>query len=195
MISTEEIRAMSSPDDFIRSAGERAPLLRMMRERFSVRSFSDRPIETEKLKAILTAGQIAPTAVNYQPQRVYVLQSEQALAKIRGITNSTYDAPTVLLVCSDASRAWQSGFDSRYDSGESDAAIVCTHMMLEAWEQGIGSVWVLLFDPKKVIRAFGLPHGVRPVCLLPIGYPAKDCTPYRPWHDVFRPLDDTVKIL
>ena len=53
----------------------------------------------------------------------------------------------------------------------------------------------LPFDPKKVIRAFGLPQGVRPVCLLPTGDPAKDCTSSRPWHDVFRRLDDTVKIL
>lgn len=43
--------------------------------RYSVRKFSDKPIEKEKLDAILEAGRIAPTGHNYQPYRVYVLQS------------------------------------------------------------------------------------------------------------------------
>lgn len=191
----EDLKSMVNPDTFIAETEHTAPLLRFMRNRYSVRSFSQRQIEDEKLKAILTAGQIAPTAVNYQPQKIYVLQSDNALKKIRGITDSTYDAPTVLLVCADTSKSWHSHFDRKYESGESDAAIVCTQMMLEAWEQGIGSVWVLLFDPKRVAKEFHLPPNVRPICLLPIGYPAEDSEPYRRWHDVFRPLADTVEIL
>lgn len=195
MIDKETILKITSPDEYIKSFGEKYPLLRMMRERFSVRSFSDREIEKEKIEAILIAGQIAPTAVNYQPQKIYILQSKEALKKVRRITKSTYNAPTVFLVCSDYSKSWHSVFDDNYDSGESDAAIVCTHMMLEAWEQGIGSVWVLLFDPKKVVKEFNLPNEIRPICLLALGYPTNDCTPYRPWHDTFRPLSDTVTVL
>lgn len=194
-MTTDDLKSMSNPDAFILRAEQTSPLLRFMRERYSVRDFSQRPIEDEKLKAILTAGQIAPTAVNYQPQKIFVLQSENALSKIRNITNSTYDAPVVLLVCADTSRSWHSRFEKNYESGESDAAIVCTHMMLEAWEQGIGSVWVLLFDPKRVAKEFNLPSHIRPICLLPIGYPSENCEPYRPWHDVFRPLSDTVEII
>lgn len=195
MISNDDLKKLKNPDSYIKAAEHYAPLLKLMRSRFSVRSFSRKPIENDKLKAILTAGQIAPTAVNFQPQKIYVLQSDSALKKIREITNSTYDAPTVLLVCSAPNKSWHSRFDSTYESGESDAAIVCTHMMLEAWEQGIGSVWVLLFDPEKVRKQFALPPNIRPVCLLPIGYPAEDCLPYKPWHDVFRPLEETVEIL
>ena len=189
---------MKNPDAFIIGAEEaelNVRFLRFARERHSVRQYSSKPVEDEKLAAILTAGQIAPTAVNFQPQKVYVLQSQAALQKIRRITKSTYNAPTVLLVCADTSRSWHSSFDNTYDSGESDAAIVCTHMMLEAWEQGIGSVWVLLFDPQLVSEAFDLPKNIRPVCLLPLGYPAENAQPYRPWHDVFRPLSDTVEII
>lgn len=195
MITVNDLKELNDPDAFIKSEKQRAPLLELMRERFSVRGFSQKPIETEKLKAILAAGQIAPTAVNYQPQRIYVLQSDSALKKIRGITSSTYGAPTVLLVCADTNKSWHSRFVSTYESGETDASIVCTHMMLEAWEQGIGSVWVLLFDPEKVKKEFSLPSNIRPVCLLPIGYPAEDCVPYKPWHDVFRPIEETVEIL
>lgn len=195
MISSDELKELQNLDSYIKVAEHNAPLLKFMRSRFSVRKFSQKPIEKEKLKAILTAGQIAPTAVNFQPQKIYVLQSDSALKKIRDITNSTYDAPTVLLVCADTDKSWHSRFVPTYESGESDAAIVCTHMMLEAWEQGIGSVWVLLFDPEKIKNQFNLPPNIRPVCLLPIGYPTGDCLPYKPWHDVFRPLEETVEIL
>lgn len=167
--------------------------LELARARWSVRSFSPKPIEEEKLHHILQAGQIAPTAVNYQPQKIYVLQSEDAIRKIRSLTNSTYKAPVVLLVCYDERLSWHSHFVEGYNSGEMDASIVCTHMMLEAWELGIGSCWVMLFDPYEVKRVFKLPEHIHPVCLLPIGYPSATATPYRPWHDVFRPLSETVE--
>lgn len=169
--------------------------LELARARWSVRSFSSRQIEPEKLDLILKAGQIAPTAVNYQPQKIYVLQSPEALSKIRTITKSTYNAPTVLLVCYDARLSWKSPFVEGYDCGEMDASIVCTHMMLEAWDIGIGSCWVLLFDPALVKKAFNLPPYIVPVCLLPIGYPSPNAKPYAPWHDVFRPLSEMVEYL
>lgn len=75
------------------------------------------------------------------------------------------------------------------------ATIVCTHMMLEAWDIGIGSCWVLLFDPAEVIRAFNLPPYIVSVCFLPIGYPAPGAKPYASWHNTFRPLADTVEII
>ena len=149
--------------------------LELARARWSVRSFSSRQVEPDKLDLILKAGQIAPTAVNYQPQKIYVLQSPEALGKILAITRSTYNAPTVLLVCYDTRLSWKSPFVEGYDCGEMDASIVCTHMMLEAWDN--------------------LPPYIIPVCLLPIGYPSANARPYAPWHDTFRPLEDTVEFI
>lgn len=164
--------------------------LEFARKRYSVRSYSHRPVEQEKIDKILQAAMIAPTAVNYQPQKIYVLKSDDALRKIRRITKSTYDAPLVFLVCADTDRSWHSPFAAGYDSGEMGASIVCTHMMLEAEDLGLGAVWVLLFDPEEVRAAFHLPEHIKPVCLLPVGYPSEDAQPYRPWHDVFREMDD-----
>ena len=64
-----------------------------------------------------------------------------------------------------------------YNTGEMDVSIICTHMMPEAWELGIGSVWVRGFDARQVAKAFDLPEHIKPICLLPIGYPTKlkDC--------------------
>lgn len=164
-------------------------------DRYSVRSFSDRPVEQEKIDKILKAAQLAPTAVNFQPQMIYILKSEEAMAKINRLCRCIYGAPMVFLVCCDESRTWKSQTERGYSSGEMDCSIVCTHMMLEAWEQGIGSVWVRLFDVKAVAKAFGFPSNIKPVCLLPVGYATEDCVPYAPWHDVYRPIEDFVKEL
>ena len=70
----------------------------LIRERYSVRDYKDTPIEDEKLAKILEAGRIAPTAGNRQPQRIYVLKSPEALAKIREHTPCAFNAPVVLIV-------------------------------------------------------------------------------------------------
>lgn len=169
--------------------------LQLAADRYSVRSFSQRPIESEKMEKILKAGQLAPTAVNFQPQQIYILKSKQALDTIRSLTRFAYDAPTVLLCCADMSKVWKSPVEHGYNTGEMDVSIVCTHMMLEAWELGIGSVWVRGFDSREVAKAFRLPEHIKPICLLPIGYPSKDSVPYEQWHYGYRPLSETVKEL
>lgn len=169
--------------------------LELAADRFSVRKYSNKPVEEEKINLILKAAQLAPTAVNYQPQMIYVLKSEEALNKIRHLTNSTYNAPVVFLICSDENKTWKSPMEPGYTTGEMDASIVCTHMMLEAWELGIGSVWVRLFDSKEVAKAFELSDHIKPICLLPVGYAAEDCVPYARWHNVYREIDEFVKVL
>ena len=63
--------------------------LKLAKERYSVRKFSDKKVEREKLDAILEAGRCAPTAVNYQPQRVLVLESPEALESSRAARPTT----------------------------------------------------------------------------------------------------------
>ena len=169
--------------------------LQLATDRYSVRSFSNRPIEPEKMEKILRAGQVAPTAVNFQPQKIYILKSDEAMDKLRALTRFTYDAPIVLLFCADVSKAWKSSSEPGYHTGEMDVSIVCTHMMLEAWELGIGSVWVRGFDARQVAKAFNLPEHIKPICLLPIGYPSDNSVPYAQWHSRYRPLNEMVKEL
>ena len=57
--------------------------MKLAHERYSVRKFSDKEVEREKLDAILEAGRCAPTAVNNQPQRVLVIESAEALEKLK----------------------------------------------------------------------------------------------------------------
>ena len=164
--------------------------MKLAAEWYSVRSYSARPVEQEKIDQILKAAQLAPTAVNFQPQMIYVLKSDEAMAKINRVCRCIYGAPLVFLVCSDERKTWKSQTERDYSSGEMDCSIVCTHMMLEAWEQGLGSVWVRLFDVDAVAKAFDLPHYMKPICLLPVGYASEDAVPYAPWHDVYKPIEE-----
>lgn len=169
--------------------------LELAKERYSVRSYVDRPVEQEKIDLILKAAQLAPTAVNYQPQKIYVLKSDEAMAKINRLCRCVYGAPLVFLICSDERLTWKSRTERGYSSGEMDCSIVCTHMMLEAWELGLGSVWVRLFDVQAVAKAFDLPSYIQPICLLPVGYASEDSVPYAPWHDVYRPIEEFTEVL
>lgn len=165
--------------------------LTLAKNRFSVRKFQDRPIEKEKLNAILEAGNLAPTGCNKQPQRILVIESEEAREKIKKCTPCHFNAPVVILICADTASSWVRPYDNK-NIAETDAAIVTTHLMLEAAEQGIGSTWVACFDPAKVVEEFQVPAHLVPVALLPIGYPAADALP-APQHNSRAPLSETVK--
>lgn len=152
--------------------------LTLAQQRYSVRQFSGKPVEQTAIEAILRAGQLAPTACNNQPQKVFVIQSEDALTKLRRCTSSHFNAPLGILVCYDRTQSWKRSFDGQ-DSGWVDASIVATHMMLEAWEQGVGSTWVMHFIPDAVQTEFELTESIIPVALLVMGYPAENAAPHR----------------
>ena len=95
----------------------------VIKERYSCKKFDGRAVEKDQLEAILQAGRLAPTAKNLQEQRVYVVQSEEGLAKIDRITPCRYNAGTVLLVAFDRENVFVYPGGKR-DSGIEDAAIV-----------------------------------------------------------------------
>lgn len=159
-------------------------------ERYSVRKFESRPVEPEALDQILQAGYLAPTACNRQPQKILVLQTEESMEKLRKCTKCHFGAPAALLVCCDRNECWEREYDGR-SSGEIDASIVATHMMLEAASLGVGTTWVMYFIPEAVREEFQIPEHIEPVALLVMGYPAPDAKPF-PGHSQFRPLEETV---
>lgn len=164
--------------------------LKLAKERYSVRKFSDRTIEKESIEKILEAGHIAPTGCNYQPQRILVINSESALAKLKECTRCHFDAPCAMLICYNKEECWTRPYDGN-QSGIVDASIVTTHIMLEASELGIGSTWVMHFNPLKIKEEFAVPENFEPVALLVMGYPADDAVPNER-HLIYRPIEETV---
>lgn len=162
--------------------------------RYSCRKYKQEQVSEADLKAILEAGRIAPTAKNFQEQKIYVLQSEESFKKVDALTPCRFGAPTVLMVAYDKTNVFTYP-GGKYESGAEDAAIVATYMMLAAKNAGVDSCWVNYFDPDKMAESFGLPENERILLLLPIGYAAEDAKPLASMHFSRKELSETVKYL
>ena len=161
----------------------------LVKQRYSVRKYDARPVEAEKLAAILEAGRLAPTAVNYQPQRILVVQGED-MEKMKGCSPCLYDAPVALVVCYDKQSSWKSR--TGREIGDVDGGIVLTQMMYQAEELGIGSLIVGIYKEPLLRERFAIPENLEIVALLILGYAAEDCEPHPQFHASRKPLEETV---
>lgn len=159
-------------------------------ERFSCRKFKEQSVEQEKIDIILKSALVAPTAVNKQPQRILVLTDKEKLNKLNNCTKYGFDAPLCFIVCYDKSKAYNRGYDGK-NSAEIDASIVTTHMMLQAQDIGLGTTWVMAFNPEKVREHFNIPSELEILALLPTGYPADDVS-VSPLHNKFIDMGEMV---
>ena len=161
-----------------------------IKSRYSCKRYSDKQISKEQLDAILEAGRIAPTAKNLQEQRIYVVKSEEGIAKVDSVTPCRYGAPTVLVVAYDKSQTYtyQGGI---YNAGAEDATIVATHMILAARAVGVDSCWLNRFNPDEVAKAFNLPENEVVVMLMDLGFAAEGVEPL-PNHSNRKKLEETV---
>lgn len=164
--------------------------LTLSKKRYSVRSYADTPVSDELIEKLLLAAQNAPTAHNNQPQIIFVMRSQEALDIVDASTRARFGAPLAFVICYDTELSWKSK-DGR-DSGIVDASIVATHILLEATDLGLGSVWVGLFKPDVIKEKLELPENIIPVCILPIGFASQTSVPLN-LHDLRRPLSDTVR--
>lgn len=147
--------------------------LELTRKRCSIRSYIDRKVEPEKIRYILEAGRMAPSAVNKQPWHVLLIESEAERQQLQSCYNREWfkSAPLYLIVCGDHAESWKRA-DGK-DHLDIDVAILTEHLCLAAAEQGLGSCWVCNFDAPRVKQLFSLAESVEPVVLLPLGYPAE----------------------
>lgn len=161
--------------------------------RYSCKRYDGAAVDRASLQAILEAGRLAPTAKNLQEHHVYVLESEEALAKVDAVTPCRYGAPTVLAVAYDTGDVYTYPGD-RHNSGIEDATIVATHMVLAAYDQGVDSCWINRFDPDALAASLGLPEGEAIVMLMDLGHAAEGVGPLRN-HGSRKPLEETVSYL
>ncbi len=163
---------------------------KLIRERYSVRKFKNEHLPKEIVEKILEAGHLAPTGCNNQPQRILVLNNDESIEKLKNCTRCHFDAPTAMLVCYNKDECWTRKYDGK-TCGVADACIVTTHMMLGAFSMGVGSTWVMHFDPEAMRKEFNIPENVEPVALLVMGYPADDAKPME-LHSQFRNIEENV---
>lgn len=162
-----------------------------IKNRRSIRAFSDREVSDEDAELLVEAACCAPSAGNLQPWGfVIVRDPEIQMRLVEAAHGQSFiaEASVVFVVCAIPERS-----ASRYGSRGrelyclQDTAAAVQNLMLTAVINGLGSCWVGAFDERKAARAVGLPQGVRPVAIVPVGYPAESPRP-RPT----RPLSQVI---
>lgn len=144
----------------------------IVRLRKSVRSFEDKPIEEEKLNALLEAARLAPSASNRQEWRFIVVRDKQkreALAKAALDQKFVGQAPAVLVCCAESDGHIMACGEECYPI---DVAIAIDHITLAAAEMGLGSCWIGAFKADEVKKICNIPEEIHVVELLPVGYPS-----------------------
>ena len=167
--------------------------LDLAHERYSCRKFSDTPVEQDKIDKIIEAAIASPTAVNYQPYKLWIIQNPEDIEKVAQTTPYTFHAPMIFAVGGNPDEAWVRKYDSK-NFVDIDAAIVATHMMLEIQQLGLGTTWVGSFDEDKLKEFFPAMNGHHIVALFPTGYPAETAHPSK-LHTLRKEKDVLVEVL
>lgn len=162
--------------------------IELSKKRYSVLEYQEKQVSDQLINKILEAGIAAPTACNFQPQKIKLIVSDEDKERLNHVVPSKYYVPAAILVCYDKSVCWTRSYDGK-SSGEIDAAIVTTHMMLEATELGLGSIWVMYWNPDVMRAEFNIPDQYEPVSLLIVGYPKEGVEPHK-GHNQRKAVDD-----
>jgi nitroreductase len=157
--------------------------------RYSVRAYRPDPVEDEKLRAVLEAARLAPTADNRQPFQLVVMRTAGRAEEIGRIYARPWfvQAPLVIAVCAISSQAWVRESD-RFNARLIDAAIVADHLILAATNLGLGTCWIAAFNVEAARSVLQLPPEAEPVVFTPLGYPAD-----LPGPRIRKPLADLVR--
>jgi len=142
----------------------------LIKNRHSVRSYKDDPVEENKLKQILEAARLAPTACNRQAFKIVVMRTKDHADELHRIYPMRFftQAPIVLGIFTKPDETWMRSDGINY--GEVDAAIVMDHIILAATALGLGTCWIGAFDPDVARQVIGLDNGYEPVAFTPVGY-------------------------
>ncbi len=165
----------------------------VLNSRYSVREYSNKPVEKEKIDEILGAVRLAPTAKNSQPQAIYVANTETALNKMDLVTPNRFGAPVAIIICGDSDKACILKSNGR-NFLEVDVTIIQTYMMLKASDLGLGTCWIGRFDGDKAHEVFSIPKNHVPYGILLIGYPSETAVA-SPRHTERLEVKDFVKYL
>jgi nitroreductase len=154
-------------------------ILETIQKRRSIRTYQDKIVEPEKLKRVLEAARLAPSASNRQEWRFVVVQDiniREQLMKAASNQKFVAQAPVVIAACADTDMHVMRCGQLCYTI---DVAIAIDHMTLQAVEEGLGTCWVGAFDQTEVKRILNIPDRIQIVSLLTLGYPAIIPTPSR----------------
>ena len=155
--------------------------------RTSVRSYTDQPIEEEKINLLLHAAMSAPSACNKQPWHFVVINDHKILNKIPSFSpyaSMVKEAPLAIVVCGDLSKALK-GWEQEF--WVQDCAAATENILLMAHGLGLGAVWTALYPAEErylgMQQLLELPEDIIPLNTIVIGYPKGETTPKDKWKE------------
>jgi nitroreductase len=164
----------------------------VLRKRDSIRKFREKDIEEDKIRRLLETANSAPSAGNLQAYQIFLIKDKtkrQKLARAAWDQDFVAQAPVVLVFCIDPLRsALVYGERGEGLYSIQDATISCAYVHLAAVDLGLGSTIVGAFDEEKVSKILKIPPNLKPIIILPIGYPdeSPEKTPRRSLDDLAR---------
>lgn len=158
-------------------------ILEIIKKRRSIRKFQKKEIPGKIIKELVEALIWAPSAGNLQSRKFYFILNQNVKEKIAEAAfdqNSIAEAPLIIIGCTDSDISKQYGGRGKDLYSICDVAAAVQNFMLLAYDRGLGTVWVGKFEEKEVSKTLALPENLRPIVIVPIGYPAeKPITPDR----------------
>ena len=145
----------------------------VIKSRESIRDYSDKKVEDEKINFILECARLAPSWANKQCWQFLVVKDKKIindLSETSPINLWLKNAPVVIVACGDPK---QSGFRNDMHYFIADVSIALEHLVLAATDKGLGTCWIGGFNEKKVKEILEIPENIRVVALTPVGYPAE----------------------
>lgn len=157
-------------------------VLEAIKKRRSIRSFNPhKEVTEEQIEKLLEAARWAPSAGNLQSWFFVVVKDQEIktqLAEAAYGQDFVAEAPVVIVSCADLERsASRYGTRGKTLYALQDATIASQNIWLTAVTMGLGACWVGAFDEEEVVEILDLDKNLRPIALLPIGYPAEEPSP------------------
>lgn len=145
-------------------------------KRRSVRKYEETPVTDDQLNEVLETARYAASWANRQGWHILVVKNAETRAKVSEVLEANpgqkavATAPVLMVVCMDPTA---SGVQKGKEYYMADAGILMDHLMLQAAELGLGTVFIGMFDEDKVRAVLGVPEEFRIVGLTPLGVPVK----------------------
>lgn len=152
-------------------------ILKLMENRYSCRRYSDKEVSEEDILKILEAGRVAPTSHNIQPQRIYVVRTEEGKKKLLKGMLYNFKAPYFIVCGYNSDEVYKNPLNNFKESGGVDVSIVMTHMMLMIEELGLGACWIGHINPEAIRKSMELPENIKIVGVFNLGHHREDDRP------------------
>ncbi|MBP7654094.1 nitroreductase family protein [Candidatus Dependentiae bacterium] len=156
----------------------------LVKKRSSVRSYSVKPVELEKIERCIESVRLAPSACNSQPWKFIIITdphiknnvAQESYGKLISFNKFAEQAPVIVAVISEPAKltAQIGGLITDKNFYLIDIGIAAEHFCLQASEEGLGTCMLGWFNENKVKKILKVPKNKRVILLITLGYPVND---------------------